>query len=264
MPAPPSDGTQSWQARLELGDHNGAWAAFDRDHRKLFLSVIRRLVSDHDQVEDAFTVVAAALSADNFARLRRYSQDDPARAAFSSWLIVVVRRLVIDWLRQAHGRERRAVPSDLEGWQRAMYVARCLERLSAAETFELMRGARGHELDFPMFLRELRALARSHPCPEVRPGRRLEPLSLTADFAVTAADPAEAVDQSRRLVALLDAEPADVRLAIQLFVVEELGAAEVARVVGWPNAKAVYNRVSRSLTRMRESLAGLGIRPGDL
>ena len=58
-------------------------------------------------------------------------------------------------------------------------------------------------------------------------------------------DPAVLGEVAPRLDALLGDLPADERLAVRLFVVEDLPAAEVARVVGWPNAKAVYNRVRR-------------------
>jgi DNA-directed RNA polymerase specialized sigma24 family protein len=55
-----------------------------------------------------------------------------------------------------------------------------------------------------------------------------------------------------------------VRLAVELFVVERMAAADVARVVGWPNAKAVYNRVYRVLMALRAELHKEGIGPGDL
>ena len=61
-----------------------------------------------------------------------------------------------------------------------------------------------------------------------------------------------------RLLALLDATD---RLAVQLFVVDELPAAEVARIVGWPNAKVVYNRVSRALVKLRGDLQRAGLSP---
>jgi DNA-directed RNA polymerase specialized sigma24 family protein len=55
-----------------------------------------------------------------------------------------------------------------------------------------------------------------------------------------------------------------VRLAVTLYVVEGVAAAEVARVVGWPDAKAVYNRVSRALARLRSGFEQEGLGPPDL
>lgn len=257
------DGAGNWHDQLERGDTDGAWSAFDQAYGRLILSVIRRLVSEPDHVEEVLAHVQAGLSADGLARLRRFSLDDPSGAALPSWLVVVVRRLVIDWLRQEHGRRRSEVPGDLDEWRRAMFIARCLERLTAAETFELLRDRSGG-LAFPAFLRELRALARSHPCPELRPAR-LAMVALPAEEPTApSVDAAEASDQSRRLHAMLTEQPHDMRLAIQLFVIDELPASEVARIVGWPNPKAVYNRVGRALRQMRDTLQAEGIGSGDL
>jgi DNA-directed RNA polymerase specialized sigma24 family protein len=92
----------------------------------------------------------------------------------------------------------------------------------------------------------------------------LEPLAEQPEIAVPVADPGEAAELGSRLAAALATQPAEVRLAVQLFVIDELRAAEVARVVGWPNAKAVYNRVHRALEAMRASLEREGIGRDDL
>lgn len=69
--------------------------------------------------------------------------------------------------------------------------------------------------------------------------------------------------ESEELKARLNEElellaPAD-RLAIQLYLLDEMPAAEVARFLGWPNAKAVYNCVYRALATLRERLEQAGI-----
>jgi DNA-directed RNA polymerase specialized sigma24 family protein len=53
-------------------------------------------------------------------------------------------------------------------------------------------------------------------------------------------------------------------VAVQLFVIDELPAKDVARIVGAPNAKAVYNRVYRALAAAREELERAGIRREDV
>ena len=53
----------------------------------------------------------------------------------------------------------------------------------------------------------------------------------------------------------------DVRTAVQLLVQEGMTASDVARVLGWPNAKSVYNRVYRALATLRASLADEDSRP---
>ncbi len=60
----------------------------------------------------------------------------------------------------------------------------------------------------------------------------------------------------RRVLAALETLPVDVRLAILLFVVDDVPADQVAVIVGWQNRKAVYNRVHRALGQLRERLAG--------
>ena len=63
--------------------------------------------------------------------------------------------------------------------------------------------------------------------------------------------------------ALAKLAPED-RLAVQLFVIDDLSAAEVARLIGWPSAKTVYNRVSRALTAMRADFKRRGIELRDI
>jgi DNA-directed RNA polymerase specialized sigma24 family protein len=47
-------------------------------------------------------------------------------------------------------------------------------------------------------------------------------------------------------------------------VLDELPAEAVAKVIGLPNAKAVYNRVYRALAVLREQLEQAGIRREDV
>ena len=53
---------------------------------------------------------------------------------------------------------------------------------------------------------------------------------------------------------------AEERVAVELYVIEEMPAEAVAKVVGWPNAKAVYNHVYRALAAMRQRLQQAGLR----
>jgi DNA-directed RNA polymerase specialized sigma24 family protein len=67
-----------------------------------------------------------------------------------------------------------------------------------------------------------------------------------------------------RLHRILESLSAEDRLALELYVVDDLPAADIARVLGLPNAKAVYNRVYRSLEAMRLRLDEAGISREDL
>jgi len=73
-----------------------------------------------------------------------------------------------------------------------------------------------------------------------------------------------ASEQRVLLARALEALPADDRLAVQLYVVEEMPADQVARVLGYPNTKTVYNRVYRALGVIRSHLAQAGIRGLDM
>jgi DNA-directed RNA polymerase specialized sigma subunit, sigma24 homolog len=64
------------------------------------------------------------------------------------------------------------------------------------------------------------------------------------------------VQRSRLAEALSHLSESD-RGAIQLFVVEDRPAAEVARTLGWANSKTVYNRVRRALAALRARMVEL-------
>ena len=68
----------------------------------------------------------------------------------------------------------------------------------------------------------------------------------------------------RSLAAALESLPPDDRLAVRLYVVDEMPADQVARALGYPNAKTVYNHVYRALAAVRARLEQAGIKGGDL
>jgi RNA polymerase sigma factor (sigma-70 family) len=254
---------EPWLAKLNAGDSQAAWDLFHERYRRLILATIRRLVPDHDDVMDLFSNVCQALTADDFARLRRYSERSGQRPSAATWLVAVVRNLTVDWLRQRDGRRRLTTPSVLSSLQQEIYAAVCIGGHSHVEAYELIRARTGSSLTFPEFLREVRGTHLLAPCP----GRALlrRPVrDPPVEFSVPAIDPTESSETARRMAGALASQPADVRLALTLFVVEGMAAADVARLVRWPNAKAVYNRVSRALTHLRTLLERQGIGPGDL
>jgi DNA-directed RNA polymerase specialized sigma24 family protein len=75
----------------------------------------------------------------------------------------------------------------------------------------------------------------------------------------TPEDAAIAAESQSQLMTALEILAPDERLAVQLFVVDEVSADRVARIVGWPNAKAVYNRVYRALADLRKELERRGV-----
>ena len=257
---------ERWLLELEAGRTQAAWDLLLTRYRQLMLATIRRLVRD-DDVMDVFASTCEALIANDCARLRTYSATSPGAAKFPTWLVAVVRNLTIDWLRKTEGRRRIAVPETISPLQREIFRAICIDGASHIEAFEMIRARWSATLSFVDFLRELRAMNQSAPCPNGIPARRPD-RSLTMDQVAdrtSIVDEVAAVEAARRIEAALATHPDDVRVAVQLFVVERLSAAEVARIVGWPNDKAVYNRVYRALTAVRLVLEREGItRSSDL
>jgi DNA-directed RNA polymerase specialized sigma24 family protein len=176
----------------------------------------------------------------------------------------VVRNLTIDWLRQRDGRRRLTIPSTLTPLQQEIYAALCIGGHSHVEAYEFIRGRTGSSMPFHEFLHEVRSLARTAPCPQSPPSRHsvFDPSAI--EVALPELDPVETAEAVRRLAAALASQPPDVRLAVELFVVERLSADDVARAVGWPGPKTVYNRVYRALAALRTQFELEGIGPGDL
>jgi RNA polymerase sigma factor (sigma-70 family) len=255
---------EPWLSKLIQGHGQEAWDLFAERYRRLILASIRRLVRDHDDVMDVFSTVCQALCANDFARLKRYSDQLAHGASVATWLVSVVRNLTVDWVRQQEGRRRLTVPPGLSPLHQEIYTAICVGGCSYVEAYETIRARTGSPMSFPAFLREVRATHRVAPCPERAPPRRPVQDPMMAEVAMPTTDPAETAESVRRLAQALASQPADVRLAVELFVVERMPAAAVARAVGWPNAKTVYNRVYRTLVMLRTGLEREGIGPGDL
>ena len=83
-----------------------AWAAFLKVHNRLLLYVARTVASDYDSAMDAYAHVLEQLRASDCRRLRAYAAD--GRSKFTTWLVVVARRLCLDHFRQRYGRPRAA------------------------------------------------------------------------------------------------------------------------------------------------------------
>ena len=89
---------------LEPSSRDAEWTAFVRANSTLILHVARSLGGDHDDAMDRYAWVLAQLRRDDFRRLRVYAAD--GRSKFTTWLVVVVRRLCLDHRREKYGRAR--------------------------------------------------------------------------------------------------------------------------------------------------------------
>jgi RNA polymerase sigma factor (sigma-70 family) len=83
-------------------DQERAWAQFLDVYSRLILFVARQIPRDHDVVMDRYAFVVERLREHNCRRLRTFAAD--GRGKFTTWLVVVVRRLCLDHDRRKHGR----------------------------------------------------------------------------------------------------------------------------------------------------------------
>jgi len=213
---------------------------------------------------DVFARVCETLRENDFTRLRRCAaRVDPDRP-FSTFLVAVVHNLTIDWFRHRDGRPRlSAIAATLPGLQQRIFEYVFLDQRSHVEAYELVCSRDGASLSFGEFLKELNATYAAATA-----GRRGR---VTGELAIPPSespdpptDPAVLVEQQTLLGRALEALPPDDRLAVQLYVIDEMPAEQVARALGYRSAKTVYNRVYRALATIRAQLEQAGIRGGDL
>lgn len=260
---------EDWAVELQQGRPEAAWDLFLGRYRRLIFAAIRHYVQDYDDVMDVFTRACEALRADELRKLRVYLEQPDHRARFSTWLVTVVRHLTVDWFRQRDGRVRLStVAQGLPPLQRRIFEHVFLEQHSHVEAYELIHAREAPALSYREFLAELRTTYRA-----VTDGRRgrvlreLGPVPTEIEAAPAAPPEPSAADvaEQGRIVeqALASLGPED-RLAVELYVMEALPAEAVARVLGMANPKAVYNRVYRALSALREQLERAGVRREDL
>ena len=86
-------------------ERESAWGRFVHRYSPLLLHTARTVAHEHDLTMDVYTHVLEQLRAENVRRLRNYTADP--RSQFSTWLVVVARRLSVDFLRHRYGRTDR-------------------------------------------------------------------------------------------------------------------------------------------------------------
>jgi RNA polymerase sigma factor (sigma-70 family) len=257
---------EPWVAELQRSQFDAAWDLFLDRYRRLIFAAIRHYVQDYDDVMDVFARVCEAMRENDFARLRGCAAHVDPNRPFTTWLVVVVHNLTIDWFRHRTGRPRlSALAASLPPLRQRIFVYVFLEQRSHVEAYELLCSRDGSGLSFPEFLEELRATYRA--AGGGRDGRLVAELAIPApahDPDSAGYDPAVVAEQRAILADALEALPPDDRLAVQLYVVDDMPADQVARALGYPNAKTVYNHVYRALATIRVRLERVGIKGGDL
>jgi RNA polymerase sigma factor (sigma-70 family) len=84
------------------------WSAFVEEYSRLILHVARSQGGTYDAAMDRYAYVLEQLRREDFRRLRGYVAD--GRGKFTTWLVIVARRLCFDEGRARYGRLRGADP----------------------------------------------------------------------------------------------------------------------------------------------------------
>jgi RNA polymerase sigma factor (sigma-70 family) len=87
---------------------DAAWAAFVEAYTPLLLHAAREFGGGYDDAMDRYAYLLEHLRRDDYHRLRSFAPDGTGR--FTTWLVVVARRLLQDHHRARYGRTRRAIP----------------------------------------------------------------------------------------------------------------------------------------------------------
>jgi len=93
-----------------------AWQGFVSAYSPLLLQVARSTAAGHDGAMDAYAFLLDSLRESQCRRLRVYVAHEQAR--FSTWLLVVARRLCIDFHRRRYGRPQGATDGDAAALER--------------------------------------------------------------------------------------------------------------------------------------------------
>lgn len=254
-----------WRDELHNGATDAAWSDFITRYRRLVFATIQHYARDYDDVMDVFARVCEALREDDMRRLRIYLNESNHSARFSTWLVAVVRNCTMDWFRSRDGRKRiSAIAEDLDPGRKEIFRLIFVERHTHIEAYEMINARASRPIPFRQFLTELRETYSA-----VAAGRRgtilrdLSPVDLEAE-ELDHIDPAETADRNTRVGEALDTLPAQDRAAVELYVLEDLPAADIARILGLRNAKAAYNRIYRALDVLRRHMSTLGLTRSDV
>ena len=121
-----------------------AWREFLDTFSPLILHAARSASAGYDEGMDAYAAALDGLRADNYRKLRGYSADP--RSKFSTWLVVVVRRVCIDAHRERFGRSSaKEIPDGISAERSAR--RRLATLTSAAIELESLPDSQGERPD---------------------------------------------------------------------------------------------------------------------
>jgi len=189
-----------------------SWESFVERYTPLLLHTVHRLAHTYDDAMDRYAHLLDQLSRDDFHRLRGFTAVGPGR--FSTWLVVVAHRLLVDYHRQRYGRLRLETAADRHGVRTAARLRRQLVEMV------------GEEL---------------HP-------------SAIGDTSTDPEGGTYGADCTAALQAALNRlEPRD-QLLLNLRFDKELPAREIAYIIGFRSQFHVYRRLKTVFAELRRML----------
>ena len=112
----------------DSSSRESAWEKFLESYNRYILGTARFVAREYDGTMDCYRYVLEELRRDEFRRFRDYTARPTSR--FSTWLVVVVRRLCHDFLRSRYGRVR---ADSGDGARQSLDTRRRLQNLIAEE-----------------------------------------------------------------------------------------------------------------------------------
>jgi len=194
-----------------------AWKAFIHQHSRLIMHAARSLGGGYDAAMDRYARVLDQLRADDLKRLRAYSAQSGTK--FTTWLVVVSRRICVDYHRSLYGRQRATGNPDPVREESAS-VRKQLADLIAAKV----------DLD------QLSDTTKPNP-----------------ETSVVQTELRQAVAE------VLGALPNRDRLLLALRFEDGVPVREIADLMGFPSQFHVYRRLKHVLADLRLALEKLGI-----
>jgi RNA polymerase sigma factor (sigma-70 family) len=207
-------------AAVDAADREAAWSQLVEKHGALLLHVSRTIVQEQEDAMDAFTMVLEQLRADDFRRLRTYEAD--GRSKFTTWLVVVVQRLCLDFVRHRYGRRRPRVDGKR---------GRDIATMSRKQLYELVSG----QFDLASIPDE------TGPAPDSQ---------------------IRETELRGHLTHALGALNPDDRFLLKLRFEDGLTAKEIARILGCPTPFHVYRLIASVTDNLRQLLLARGVESG--
>jgi DNA-directed RNA polymerase specialized sigma24 family protein len=258
-----------------LEDPRGAWSAFIEEFTPTLLTIIEHAgLRSHDEAMEIYVRTCEHLAADDCARLRRH---DPAKGPLAAWLTVVVRRVIVDWVRSRKGR-RRVFQSirDLGPEDRGVFELYYWRGYSPVEIAELTSTGRERPASLAEVFESLerieRALSERQRAELLSMAARVrQPASLEDDSGRSVDPPDERQDPEfevrvqqtgELLAAALRELPAEDSLLVSMRYLDGLSQAQVERALQLPSLGP--GRMGAILARLRSLLTQRGFDARDV